>query len=589
MDTVSTCQQWAVSPLPSSAVSVSVSQRPATHLRASKRQKKEISRSGKPVGWKLLPKDSSSPAGLDATTPDTQSKQELLPPRLDLVGAGESEDAVNEQLPEIPLESIINSCLTTSSLIAAVGILIRAKAGSAGPAALHTDPEAVASLLQFPNFQLWHVGAVGLSAAAVTGARLVLLRNWSEFAAASDRSNRQVLQQLEPGEVALVACLPAVAEELLFRGALIPASFPDWRGVAAAGLAFGVLHNSGGRNWSFAAWASAVGVLPQAQHADENAAENREGKHGQASRGLQAQGNQRRALGDIGNVVSSYNTRRAAAQKDAAVKRAANQREGPAGGKLSVGPVTRRAAAAAANQELRATKTGALDEERNLSVSALLQKRSDAASPVSPLPDIDSKDLDDPLTCADYVGDIFSYYRSVEPKYCVDADYMAKKQTDINAKMRAILIDWLVEVHQKFKLLPDTLFLTINIIDRFLQKKPVTRKNLQLVGVTAMLLAAKYEEIWPPEVRDFVYISDQAYTREQILDMEKLMLNTLRFNMTVPTPLKFLARYFKAANLSQTSLGENTSRQCDLDEFHLAEQAEPPIDLQLASFAMLQL
>ena len=81
------------------------------------------------------------------------------------------------------------------------------------------------------------------------------------------------------------------------------------------------------------------------------------------------------------------------------------------------------------------------------------------------------------------------------------------------------------------------------------------------VGVTAMLLAAKYEEIWPPEVRDFVYISDQAYTREQILDMEKLMLNTLRFNMTVPTPLKFLARYFKAANLSQCSLGENTSRQ----------------------------
>ncbi|KAK9843225.1 hypothetical protein WJX74_008887 [Apatococcus lobatus] len=300
---------------------------------------------------------------------------------------------------------------------------------------------------------------------------------------------------------------------------------------------------------------------PQAQHADENAAENRDGKPGQGGRGLQAQGNQRRALGDIGNVVSSYNTRRAAAQKDAAVKRAAEQRQGPAGTKLPVGPVTRRAAAAAANQELRASKPDGLDEEKNLSVSALLQKRSDAASPVSPLPDIDSKDLDDPLTCADYVGDIFSYYRSVEPRYCVDADYMAKRQTDINAKMRAILIDWLVEVHQKFKLLPDTLFLTVNIIDRFLQKRPVTRKNLQLVGVTAMLLAAKYEEIWPPEVRDFVYISDQAYTREQILDMEKLMLNTLRFNMTVPTPLKFLARYFKAANLSQTSCNENTSRQ----------------------------
>ena len=76
---------------------------------------------------------------------------------------------------------------------------------------------------------------------------------------------------------------------------------------------------------------------------------------------------------------------------------------------------------------VQASKAGASDEEKNLSVSALLQKRSDAASPVSPLPDIDSKDLDDPLTCADYVGDIFSYYRSVEPRYCVDADYMAKR------------------------------------------------------------------------------------------------------------------------------------------------------------------
>lgn len=124
-----------------------------------------------------------------------------------------------------------------------------------------------------------------------------------------------------------------------------------------------------------------------------------------------------------------------------------------------MGPVTRRAAAAAANQELRvsiwldcfswfrspalprsgsvlaalqASKADGLDEERNLSVSALLQKRSDAASPVSPLPDIDSKDLDDPLTCADYVGDIFSYYRSVEPKYCVDADYMAKRVSKVS-------------------------------------------------------------------------------------------------------------------------------------------------------------
>ena len=120
-------------------------------------------------------------------------------------------------------------------------------------------------------------------------------------------------------------------------------------------------------------------------------------------------------------------------------------------------------------------------------------------------------------------------------------------QTDINSKMRAILIDWLVEVHLKFKLMPETLLLTTNLIDRFLAQKAVTRRNLQLVGVTAMLVASKYEEIWAPEVRDFVYISDRAYTRQQILDMEKQMLNTLGFHLTVPTPYQFMNRYFKAA------------------------------------------
>jgi len=62
-----------------------------------------------------------------------------------------------------------------------------------------------------------------------------------------------------------------------------------------------------------------------------------------------------------------------------------------------------------------------------------------------------------------------------------------------------------------------------------------------------MLIASKYEEIWAPEVRDFVYISDRAYTKEQILAMEKLILNTLKFDLTVPTPNTFLCRFLKAA------------------------------------------
>ena len=79
--------------------------------------------------------------------------------------------------------------------------------------------------------------------------------------------------------------------------------------------------------------------------------------------------------------------------------------------------------------------------------------------------------------------------------------------------MRAILVDWIIEVHLKFKLLPETLFITVNLIDRYLSMINIKRNNLQLVGVTAMFIASKYEEIYAPEVKDFVYITDYAYSK----------------------------------------------------------------------------
>ena len=86
-------------------------------------------------------------------------------------------------------------------------------------------------------------------------------------------------------------------------------------------------------------------------------------------------------------------------------------------------------------------------------------------------------------------------------------------QKDINSKMRSVLLDWLVDVHYKFKLLPETLFLTVNLIDRYLEKVEINRKRLQLVGVTSMFIASKYEEIYAPEVKDFAYVTDSAYTK----------------------------------------------------------------------------
>lgn len=124
-----------------------------------------------------------------------------------------------------------------------------------------------------------------------------------------------------------------------------------------------------------------------------------------------------------------------------------------------------------------------------------------------------------------------------------------KTQTDINEKMRAILVDWLVDVHIKFKLLPETLFLAVNLADRYVEKVPVARQKLQLVGVACMLIACKYEEIYPPEVKDFVYVTDKAYSREEVLDMEGKILGTLHFQLTITSSLRFLERYSKLAHM----------------------------------------
>lgn len=124
-------------------------------------------------------------------------------------------------------------------------------------------------------------------------------------------------------------------------------------------------------------------------------------------------------------------------------------------------------------------------------------------------------------------------------------------QTDINEKMRAILIDWLVDVNVKFKLVPETLFLTINLIDRYLSKAKVARNKLQLVGVSSLLIACKYEEIYPPTLKEFVAICDRAYTTSEILDMEANVLLTLDFELTHSSSLRFLERYSQIAEIDQ--------------------------------------
>ncbi|XP_059668292.1 G2/mitotic-specific cyclin S13-7-like [Cornus florida] len=184
------------------------------------------------------------------------------------------------------------------------------------------------------------------------------------------------------------------------------------------------------------------------------------------------------------------------------------------------------------------------------SLTSVLTARSKAAcglidKPKEQIVDIDAADVNNDLAVVEYVEDMYKFYKIVETEFRVH-DYI-DSQPEINEKMRAILIDWLIEVHHKFELMPETLYLTVNIIDRVLSMNTMPRKELQLVGIGAMLMASKYEEIWAPEVNDFVCISDRAYTHEQVLIMEKRILGVLEWNLTVATPYVFLVRFIKAS------------------------------------------
>ena len=120
---------------------------------------------------------------------------------------------------------------------------------------------------------------------------------------------------------------------------------------------------------------------------------------------------------------------------------------------------------------------------------------------------------------------------------------MAFIQKSITGRMRAILTDWIIDVHSKFKLLPETLYLAVNIMDRYLEKESVQRQNLQLIGITALFIASKYEEIYPPELGNFVYVTDKAYTRNDILQMEGNIIKSLNFSFGFSSALKFLEIY----------------------------------------------
>ena len=130
---------------------------------------------------------------------------------------------------------------------------------------------------------------------------------------------------------------------------------------------------------------------------------------------------------------------------------------------------------------------------------------------------------------SEFACDIYLNMKKIEREDAVDANYLTKVQlpTEVKDTSRAFLVEWIIDVHRKFRLLPETLYVTVLMIDRFLSAKQIKKAQLHILGVTALLIATKYEEIYPPNLDDLLSVSENKFTREEVLLMEMDMLVTL--------------------------------------------------------------
>ncbi|XP_061354587.1 cyclin-A3-2-like, partial [Gastrolobium bilobum] len=144
-------------------------------------------------------------------------------------------------------------------------------------------------------------------------------------------------------------------------------------------------------------------------------------------------------------------------------------------------------------------------------------------------------------------------------------NYMETVQTDLTSNMRRILVDWLAEVVNGCKSVPDTLHLAVSCLDRFLSARPIKRNHLQLLGVSCLLIAAKREEINIPHVEGFCFMTDNAYTPREVMDMEGEVLRTLNPDLGNPTAKTFLRQEIKCFSLQLELLAYYLLELCLLE------------------------
>lgn len=166
--------------------------------------------------------------------------------------------------------------------------------------------------------------------------------------------------------------------------------------------------------------------------------------------------------------------------------------------------------------------------------------------------DFDNENISDPFNVPHYARDIFEYYRTRENQFKV-GDYLLR-QPSLSRNMRAILIDWMVEIQENFELNHETLYQAVKITDLYLDRETVSKENLQLIGSTALFIACKFDERCPPCCDDFLYICDDAYTKEQLFECERKVLKTLEFDIGMPMSYRFVRRYAKTSKVGMETL-----------------------------------
>ena len=154
----------------------------------------------------------------------------------------------------------------------------------------------------------------------------------------------------------------------------------------------------------------------------------------------------------------------------------------------------------------------------------------------------------------DYAFEIFENMRHREANFKINKDYMTLVQTDISEKMRCILVDWLVKVQDNFGFTHETLYFAVKLIDLYLSKISVSVMNLQLIGITCLWIASKFEETKIPCSDDILYICNGAYTKQQLINTEMSILLELDYDINVPTPYRFLRRFAKCGKTSMETL-----------------------------------